>query len=232
LNQNNIIFGAPFDEVRYKKVLYQCSLERDLELFDAGDATEVGEKGLTLSGGQKARVTLARAIYSSAEIILLDDVLAALESVFPGVLVIRSLTERQRPYFQMDHREMFRRRPCSRQNSPSRCMCALPSPCYWLFKLHQQTHNVAMTRFIARFVVTMSPDGSVASQIHIADTPAKELVMEIVGPEDLGVNPEYVSAVQATPEVKKSEGKLIAAEEVDIGHVSWAACRSNILLHH
>ena len=75
------------DEVRYKKVLYQCSLERDLELFEAGDQTEVGEKGLTLSGGQKARITLARAIYSSAQILLLDDVLAALEYVLCSVLL-------------------------------------------------------------------------------------------------------------------------------------------------
>ncbi|KAF8994841.1 P-loop containing nucleoside triphosphate hydrolase protein [Hymenopellis radicata] len=75
----NIIFGAPFDESRYKKVVYQCGLDRDISLFDAGDETEVGEKGLTLSGGQKARVTLARAIYSTADIILLDDVLAALD---------------------------------------------------------------------------------------------------------------------------------------------------------
>ncbi|KAF9808291.1 hypothetical protein IEO21_07904 [Rhodonia placenta] len=54
-------------------VIYQCGLKRDLELFDAGDMTEVGEKGITLSGGQKARVTLARAVYSTAEILLLDD---------------------------------------------------------------------------------------------------------------------------------------------------------------
>ncbi|KAF8876201.1 hypothetical protein CPB84DRAFT_1853019 [Gymnopilus junonius] len=77
--KENILFGAPFDEQRYKKVLRQCALEKDIELFDAGDNTEVGERGLTLSGGQKARVTLARAIYSSADIILLDDVLAALD---------------------------------------------------------------------------------------------------------------------------------------------------------
>ncbi|KAG2160129.1 uncharacterized protein EDB93DRAFT_1113551 [Suillus bovinus] len=64
----NVIFGAPYDEIRYKKVLYQCALERDLTLFEAGDQTEVGEKGLTL-----------RAIYSSANILLLDDVLAALD---------------------------------------------------------------------------------------------------------------------------------------------------------
>jgi ABC-type transport system involved in cytochrome bd biosynthesis fused ATPase/permease subunit len=60
-------------------VISQCGLSRDLTLFEAGDKTEVGEKGLTLSGGQKARVTLARAVYSSAEIVLLDDVLAALD---------------------------------------------------------------------------------------------------------------------------------------------------------
>ncbi|KII86823.1 hypothetical protein PLICRDRAFT_700101 [Plicaturopsis crispa FD-325 SS-3] len=77
--KENILFGSAYDEARYKKVLHQCGLERDLTLFDAGDRTEVGEKGLTLSGGQKARITLARAVYSPAEIILLDDVLAALD---------------------------------------------------------------------------------------------------------------------------------------------------------
>ncbi|KDQ20385.1 hypothetical protein BOTBODRAFT_305749 [Botryobasidium botryosum FD-172 SS1] len=77
--RDNILFGQQYDEERYKKVIFQCGLERDLELFDAGDRTEVGEKGMTLSGGQKARVSLARAIYSKAKIILLDDVLSALD---------------------------------------------------------------------------------------------------------------------------------------------------------
>lgn len=77
--RNNILFGSPYNEQRYKEVIYQCGLSRDLTLFDAGDRTEVGEKGLTLSGGQKARVTLARAIYSQAQILILDDILAALD---------------------------------------------------------------------------------------------------------------------------------------------------------
>ncbi|KAK0220002.1 hypothetical protein IW262DRAFT_1381904 [Armillaria fumosa] len=77
--KDNILFGAEFDEERYKDVVHQCGLEQDLALFEAGDETEVGEKGLTLSGGQKVRVTLARAVYSRAGILILDDVLAALD---------------------------------------------------------------------------------------------------------------------------------------------------------
>ena len=46
--QDNIIFGAPFEEERYNKVIEQCGLKRDLTLFEAGDKTEVGEKGITL----------------------------------------------------------------------------------------------------------------------------------------------------------------------------------------
>ncbi|KAF9813950.1 hypothetical protein IEO21_05386 [Rhodonia placenta] len=79
--KENILFGAALDEERYNKgiinIIKQCGLERDLELFDAGDLTEVGEKGITLR--YVARVTLARAVYSKAEILLLDDILAALD---------------------------------------------------------------------------------------------------------------------------------------------------------
>ncbi|KZO89810.1 P-loop containing nucleoside triphosphate hydrolase protein [Calocera viscosa TUFC12733] len=77
--KDNITFLEPYNEQRYRNVLYRCALERDLALLSAGDQTEVGEKGLTLSGGQKARITLARAMYSSAKTILLDDVLSALD---------------------------------------------------------------------------------------------------------------------------------------------------------
>lgn len=70
--KENILFGAPLDEVRYAQVLHDCALETDLRLFDDGDETEIGEKGITLSGGQKARITLARAVYSHAKVVLLD----------------------------------------------------------------------------------------------------------------------------------------------------------------
>ncbi|KAJ7662622.1 hypothetical protein DFH06DRAFT_1471431 [Mycena polygramma] len=87
--RNNILFGTPMDEARYKKVLYQCALEPDLALLEAGDLSEVGERGLTLSGGQQARVALARAVYSHASVVLLDDVLAALD-VHTSLWIVRN----------------------------------------------------------------------------------------------------------------------------------------------
>lgn len=81
--KSNILFGhvdEHVDEEKYQRALDSCSLRYDLELLPAGDQTEIGEKGITLSGGQKARVSLARAIYHSADICLLDDPLAAVDA--------------------------------------------------------------------------------------------------------------------------------------------------------
>jgi ABC-type multidrug transport system fused ATPase/permease subunit len=71
--KENILFGAPYNEKRLEEVLDACALKPDLARWTAGVDTEIGERGVSLSGGQRARVALARAVYSPAEILLLDD---------------------------------------------------------------------------------------------------------------------------------------------------------------
>ncbi|XP_022166683.1 probable multidrug resistance-associated protein lethal(2)03659 [Myzus persicae] len=78
--KQNILFGSPMDNERYKTVIKVCALKTDLEQFPYGDRTIVGEKGVSLSGGQKSRVNLARAIYKQADIYLLDDPLSAVDT--------------------------------------------------------------------------------------------------------------------------------------------------------
>ncbi|PWN45185.1 hypothetical protein IE81DRAFT_344880 [Ceraceosorus guamensis] len=78
--RENILFGAPFEADRYEMVLECCALKPDLVLLPAGDESEVGEGGLVLSGGQRARVALARAMYSRSATVLLDDILSALDA--------------------------------------------------------------------------------------------------------------------------------------------------------
>eukprot|EP00559_Dactyliosolen_fragilissimus_P007142 CAMPEP_0184860246 /NCGR_PEP_ID=MMETSP0580-20130426/5172_1 /TAXON_ID=1118495 /ORGANISM="Dactyliosolen fragilissimus" /LENGTH=1483 /DNA_ID=CAMNT_0027357283 /DNA_START=38 /DNA_END=4489 /DNA_ORIENTATION=- len=81
--KNNILFGhigEDIDEDKYQKAISCCALEHDLKLLPNGDLTEIGEKGVTLSGGQKARVSLARSVYHNASTFLLDDPLAAVDA--------------------------------------------------------------------------------------------------------------------------------------------------------
>ncbi|KAG0704981.1 multidrug resistance-associated ABC transporter [Suillus ampliporus] len=78
--KDNILFGLPFDEERYQQTLEICALISDLKILEDGDESEIGERGVNLSGGQKARVSLARAVYSRASILLLDDVLSAVDA--------------------------------------------------------------------------------------------------------------------------------------------------------
>ncbi|XP_062549075.1 multidrug resistance-associated protein 1-like isoform X2 [Armigeres subalbatus] len=78
--QNNILFGEQLDQPYYNKVIEACALRADIELFSNKDDTIVGEKGATISGGQKQRLALARAIYQNADLYLLDDPLSSVDS--------------------------------------------------------------------------------------------------------------------------------------------------------
>ena len=78
--RQNILCGLEYDTQRYEKVIKATALERDFDLLPQGDETEAGERGASLSGGQKARVNLARCLYVDADIYLLDDPLSAVDT--------------------------------------------------------------------------------------------------------------------------------------------------------
>ncbi|KAI0601430.1 P-loop containing nucleoside triphosphate hydrolase protein [Biscogniauxia sp. FL1348] len=78
--KENILFGLPYDEYRYKKTVEVCALVKDIEMFTDGEETEIGANGINLSGGQKWRITLARAIYSRAGVLVLDDIFSAVDA--------------------------------------------------------------------------------------------------------------------------------------------------------
>ncbi|KAJ7791234.1 hypothetical protein B0H14DRAFT_2625265, partial [Mycena olivaceomarginata] len=229
--QTNIVFDTPFDEERYKKVLYQCALEPDLALFQAGDQTEVGEKGLTLSGGQKARLTLARAVvrfsnpvevqsfwpndarqYSKASILLLDDVLAALEQV-------------QVPFPRTIHSSIYSVHTA--QWVVAKCLSGDLIENRTVI-LVNQTHNVALARPIADFVVSFGSDGRMHSQGTISEiTKRGPLATQIRKDQQVLDKAEQEVDVEA-PEAKSADtadGKLIVAEEIQLGHVSGSALK-------
>uniref|UniRef100_A0A8C7U9G4 Multidrug resistance-associated protein 4 n=1 Tax=Oncorhynchus mykiss TaxID=8022 RepID=A0A8C7U9G4_ONCMY len=78
--RSNILFGKALHPQKYERVLRACALKRDMELLPDGDLEVIGDRGATLSGGQKARVSLARAVYQDADIYLLDDPLSAVDA--------------------------------------------------------------------------------------------------------------------------------------------------------
>ncbi|EEB92610.1 hypothetical protein MPER_08854, partial [Moniliophthora perniciosa FA553] len=186
--KENILFGLPYDETRYKTVLYQCALERDLSIFSAGDLTEVGERGITLSGGQKARISLARAVYSNAEVLLLDDILAALDVHTAKWIVDECL---------------------SGDLLQSRTVILV-------------THNVALVKNLVRFVA-MVKDGLVTgSEANLEELSLLGNSKSPSEASDVTVRDEEIAkdTVQST-----ENGKLILAEEIQIGHAGWSSVK-------
>ncbi|KIW17836.1 hypothetical protein PV08_05031 [Exophiala spinifera] len=90
--RDNIIFGLPFDNDRYQKVLHACALTKDLEMLQDGELTDIGANGINLSGGQKWRVSFARALYSRAGILVLDDIFSAVDAHVGRHLFEQALT--------------------------------------------------------------------------------------------------------------------------------------------
>ncbi|KAJ6479091.1 hypothetical protein C8R45DRAFT_933872 [Mycena sanguinolenta] len=159
--RSNIIFDTPFDEERYKKVLHQCALEPDLELFQAGDQTEVGEKArFNVVGRTKGAPDAGQ-----------GSLFTPLNGSLRGVLA---------------------------------------------------THNIALTRPIADFMVTFGADGRIHSQGTISEiTQRGSLAAQIDQDQQvLDKKQQELDIEDPVADQKPAEGKLILAEEVELGHVS------------
>ncbi|KAI9369385.1 P-loop containing nucleoside triphosphate hydrolase protein [Aspergillus egyptiacus] len=78
--RENILFGLPYDKQRYRKTLFASGLEKDMKMLPDGDLTDIGANGINLSGGQRWRVSFARALYSRAGILVMDDIFSALDA--------------------------------------------------------------------------------------------------------------------------------------------------------
>ncbi|KAF7373644.1 Oligomycin resistance ATP-dependent permease YOR1 [Mycena sanguinolenta] len=87
-DDGNVVFGLEDDEDKFRRIIRACNLEHDLKVLPHGEETEIGERGINLSGGQKARVSLARAAYSDTDIVLLDDPLSVVDS-FVGKAILQ-----------------------------------------------------------------------------------------------------------------------------------------------
>ncbi|OAX79996.1 hypothetical protein ACJ72_05680 [Emergomyces africanus] len=90
--KDNILFGLPFDSDRYHQVLFACALEKDLDMLPDGELTDIGANGINLSGGQKWRISFARALYSRAGILIMDDLFSALDAHTGRHLHVHALT--------------------------------------------------------------------------------------------------------------------------------------------
>uniref|UniRef100_A0A7N2LLB3 ABC-type xenobiotic transporter n=1 Tax=Quercus lobata TaxID=97700 RepID=A0A7N2LLB3_QUELO len=83
---DNILYGKPLDKTKYEKAIKACALDKDINNFNHGDLTEIGQRGLNMSGGQKQRIQLARAVYNDADIYLLGDPFSAVDAHTAAIL--------------------------------------------------------------------------------------------------------------------------------------------------
>uniref|UniRef100_J3MBW1 MRP-like ABC transporter n=2 Tax=Oryza brachyantha TaxID=4533 RepID=J3MBW1_ORYBR len=89
--QDNILLGKEFDPRRYEEVIHACTLDIDISAMVRGDMSHIGEKGLNLSGGQRARLALARALYHDSDVYLFDDVLSSVDSQVASYILEKAI---------------------------------------------------------------------------------------------------------------------------------------------
>lgn len=211
--RGNILFGRAFNEERYNAVIEACALLADLNVLPAGDETEIGERGINLSGGQKARVSLARALYNGeTKIVLLDDPLSAVDShvgkhIFANA-INGPLSQGTTRVLVTHHVQLL-----------SRCDKVIVMEKGTI--KHQGTYEELVTQgvdFVGAIDVSRLNEGK-PKELEDNDIEGEESV----GESGEKVSPEHNTSESTKADMAKNGKELVKNEEREEGHVSVSA---------
>ncbi|KAF9555967.1 multidrug resistance-associated ABC transporter [Agrocybe pediades] len=203
--RDNILFGYPYDEERYNLVLECCALQPDLKMLEDGDQTEIGARGINLSGGQKARVALARAVYARTKYVLLDDPLSAVDSHTARFLyerLIRGPLLAKRTVILVTHHVDL----------------VLPGAFYLV---HMLDGRIDTQGIVADLRVQGIVDALVQESHHFVHEQAPETLEATTL-----VDPSIVTEQQSA--AKKKPRKLVKDEHREVGNVKWPIYKTYI----
>ena len=226
--KNNILFAAPFNKRRYDHVIMATALEKDLEILEAGDETEVGEKGITMSGGQKQRISLARALYSSARFILMDDCLSAVDShtaqwIYQYAIAGELMDGRTRILVTHNialtlpsakHVVVLDNGRIKSQGGPELILKKK------VFGEETESIRNSLLRSNAGTPISSAPPSRVASKVNIADLERQSHAHE---PENQADSDDITTEalIARKDSERKKAGKLVQDEEKASGSVDW-----------
>ncbi|CAG8439217.1 14223_t:CDS:10 [Cetraspora pellucida] len=231
VQQDNITFGLPYDPKFYEEVIEACSLKPDIEILPGGDLTEIGEKGINLSGGQKARISLARAVYARADVYLFDDPLSAVDAhvgkhIFDHVIGPNGLLRTKARVFVTNGIHFLSRTSSLIMLREGRIV--EQGHFDTLMKQKQDLHNLIIEygqQSSEDVEEVQSPDIVETYEIDEANIDTEEISRSPrerrVSVMSLRRRPSLLTAITNKPEVERGKDALILSEDIIKGKVSW-----------
>ncbi|KAH6873975.1 multidrug resistance-associated ABC transporter [Coprinopsis sp. MPI-PUGE-AT-0042] len=212
--KENILFGQPLDEERYQEVIDACALRMDLDILEDGDDTEIGARGVSLSGGQKARVALARAVYTRTKYVLLDDPLSAVDSHTSRVLyekLLRGPLLANRTVVLVTHHVEL----------------VLPGAHYLIRMLDGRIDAQGTVQDLRARGMLDHIAHDASTEAHNAEVaPVDEEAIKQGAIEGGSASPTDVNATASTVDTAKKPRKLIKEEHRETGGVKWSIYKS------
>ncbi|XP_076436012.1 ATP-binding cassette sub-family C member 5-like [Babylonia areolata] len=234
--RDNILFGTPYNEDRYSKVVEACALQADFASMVSGDLTEIGERGINLSGGQKQRLSMARALYSDRDIYLLDDPLSAVDihigrhiftNCITGFLTGKSVifVTHQLQYLPQCDDILFLKDGQVTEQGDHSSLMVLKGDYFSIMRIYYQEHTMDTENLAeedtpeALVEVALSSSGGSSVRNRVVLERALSYTSKTSGVEELGEMAEVADMRGAGDSDDKAKGKLIAEEDAGKGGV-------------